>query len=209
MSDERAVTRPVVNVNEPLPDDPGVADRWALICGESLTDLMPSDERGEAWRAVPGGSPFNTALALARLGMPTSLLQPGFPRRPGQTGDRTVGAGGGGPELCAAHIAANDDWSHEEPPARKEVGRPPAVVHVDHWRASSSPQGSCRRATSGSTTSRRACDGRPSPGIGLHQTRLPTADTGCARERADWCRQALRESKVRGRICYVCLHVCD
>lgn len=120
MSDERAVTRPVVNVNEPLPDDPGVADRWALICGESLTDLMPSDERGEAWRAVPGGSPFNTALALARLGMPTSLLQPGFPRRPGQTGDRTVGAGGGGPELCAAHIAANDDWSHEEPPARKE-----------------------------------------------------------------------------------------
>ncbi|SEK24986.1 fructokinase [Stigmatella aurantiaca] len=45
-----------------------------ISCGEALIDLIPSPEDGNLFRAVPGGSPFNTALALARLGAPTAFL---------------------------------------------------------------------------------------------------------------------------------------
>jgi fructokinase len=46
-----------------------------LICGESLIDLFvtPSPS-GLATEAVAGGSPFNVAMALARLGRPTGFL---------------------------------------------------------------------------------------------------------------------------------------
>ncbi|MDQ1495285.1 MAG: fructokinase, partial [Actinomycetota bacterium] len=36
-----------------------------VVCGETLIDLVHVD--GELWRALPGGSPANTAVALARL----------------------------------------------------------------------------------------------------------------------------------------------
>jgi fructokinase len=39
--------------------------------GEALVDLV--DERG-ALRAIPGGGPFNTAIALGRLGVPVAYL---------------------------------------------------------------------------------------------------------------------------------------
>ncbi|MGJ3261786.1 MAG: carbohydrate kinase family protein [Salinarimonas sp.] len=41
-----------------------------LVCGEALIDLFVGDDDGTALaaRAVPGGSPFNVAIALARLG---------------------------------------------------------------------------------------------------------------------------------------------
>src|SRR5262244_4165035 len=48
-----------------------------LVCGEALYDLFlpDSDLRGvitiEAW---PGGSPFNVAIGLARLGQPVSFF---------------------------------------------------------------------------------------------------------------------------------------
>ena len=48
-----------------------------LVCGEALYDLFlpDSDLRGvitiEAW---PGGSPFNVAIGLARLGQAVSFL---------------------------------------------------------------------------------------------------------------------------------------
>ena len=45
-----------------------------LVCGEALVDLVPEDATATAWRALPGGSPFNTAVALARLGMPTEYV---------------------------------------------------------------------------------------------------------------------------------------
>ena len=42
------------------------------VCGEALVDLLPvSDTRYEA---RPGGSPANTAVALARLGVPVTML---------------------------------------------------------------------------------------------------------------------------------------
>lgn len=41
-----------------------------LVCGEALIDLFVGEDDGTALaaRAVPGGSPFNVAIALARLG---------------------------------------------------------------------------------------------------------------------------------------------
>lgn len=44
------------------------------VCGEALVDLVPSDPGGREYRALPGGSPANTAVALARLGVPTQML---------------------------------------------------------------------------------------------------------------------------------------
>lgn len=47
-----------------------------VVCGEALVDLVPqSGESGPGqWRAVPGGGPANTAVALSRLGAPAALL---------------------------------------------------------------------------------------------------------------------------------------
>ncbi|MFI6576267.1 carbohydrate kinase [Nocardiopsis sp. NPDC050513] len=44
-----------------------------LVCGEALVDLVPQPG-GDLWRAVPGGGPANTAVALARLGGRAALL---------------------------------------------------------------------------------------------------------------------------------------
>lgn len=50
-----------------------------VVCGEALIDLV-RDERSEAtsqesaWRALSGGGPMNTAVALARLGAHTEFL---------------------------------------------------------------------------------------------------------------------------------------
>jgi fructokinase len=43
-----------------------------VVCGETLIDLVHVE--GELWRALPGGSPANTAVALARLGTPAAML---------------------------------------------------------------------------------------------------------------------------------------
>jgi fructokinase len=42
-----------------------------LVCGEALIDVL---EDGGLTRQAPGGGPFNTARALARLGIPTAFL---------------------------------------------------------------------------------------------------------------------------------------
>lgn len=44
------------------------------VCGEALVDLVPTDDTAAMYAALPGGSPANTAVALARLGLPTLLL---------------------------------------------------------------------------------------------------------------------------------------
>jgi fructokinase len=49
-------------------------DSSVIVCGEALVDLMPDDDTGGRWRAMAGGSPFNTAVALARLQVPTQFL---------------------------------------------------------------------------------------------------------------------------------------
>jgi fructokinase len=43
-----------------------------VVCGEALIDRIHNDDGTQ--RAVPGGGPFNTARALARLGVPTAFL---------------------------------------------------------------------------------------------------------------------------------------
>ena len=42
------------------------------VCGEALVDLLPTGTT--TYEAKPGGSPANTAVALARLGIPVTLL---------------------------------------------------------------------------------------------------------------------------------------
>jgi len=44
-----------------------------VVAGEALIDLVAVDRDG-GYRAVPGGSPANTAVAVARLGQPTAML---------------------------------------------------------------------------------------------------------------------------------------
>lgn len=43
-----------------------------VVCGEALIDMIPNGDGTQ--RASPGGGPFNTARALARLGVPTAFL---------------------------------------------------------------------------------------------------------------------------------------
>lgn len=44
------------------------------VCGEALVDLVPGEDGARSWQALPGGSPFNTAVALARLRVPTQFI---------------------------------------------------------------------------------------------------------------------------------------
>ena len=43
-----------------------------LSMGEALVDVLPAD--GGLWRPVPGGSSYNVALALGRLGAPAAFV---------------------------------------------------------------------------------------------------------------------------------------
>lgn len=43
-----------------------------VVCGEALIDMIQNGDGTR--RATPGGGPFNTARALARLGVPTAFL---------------------------------------------------------------------------------------------------------------------------------------
>lgn len=47
-----------------------------LVCGEALMDLFPAADTGARHlvEAVPGGSPFNTAIGLARLGAASAFF---------------------------------------------------------------------------------------------------------------------------------------
>jgi fructokinase len=45
-----------------------------LISGEALIDLIPDPIKSGAYDAVLGGSPFNVAIGLARLGSPTTFV---------------------------------------------------------------------------------------------------------------------------------------
>ena len=45
-----------------------------LVCGEALVDLVPDPVDSKRFVSRPGGSPANTAVALARLGTSVSML---------------------------------------------------------------------------------------------------------------------------------------
>ena len=48
-------------------------DPRIVVLGEALIDLVRGDGAGLAFRGFPGGSPFNVAIAAARLGVPTAF----------------------------------------------------------------------------------------------------------------------------------------
>lgn len=45
-----------------------------LISGEALVDLIPDPEKDGRYDAVRGGSPYNVAIGLGRLGAPTAFV---------------------------------------------------------------------------------------------------------------------------------------
>jgi fructokinase len=45
-----------------------------ICCGEALIDMVPSGKGGNSFLARTGGSPYNTAIAAARLGSRTRFL---------------------------------------------------------------------------------------------------------------------------------------
>lgn len=45
--------------------------RMILCCGEALIDMVPD---GDGFRPCPGGSPYNSAIAIGRLGAPVAFL---------------------------------------------------------------------------------------------------------------------------------------
>lgn len=51
-------------------------DSRILCCGEAIVDMLPcqSADGHLAYRPVPGGAPFNTACALASIGIPTGFV---------------------------------------------------------------------------------------------------------------------------------------
>ena len=63
----------------------------AVVVGEALADIIVTDG---VERSVPGGSPLNVAVGLARLGVQTQLLA--------ELGDDAAG------DLVRAHLAASD-----------------------------------------------------------------------------------------------------
>jgi fructokinase len=73
------------------------------VIGEALVDLVPDGATGE-YRAIPGGSPLNVAVGLARLGNRTSLMARFADDRYGRLLRRTAAAEG--IDLSAAARAA-------------------------------------------------------------------------------------------------------
>jgi len=51
----------------------GMQDQTVTVIGEALIDLVPGDSPLE-FSATPGGSPYNVAIGLARLGQDTTLM---------------------------------------------------------------------------------------------------------------------------------------
>ena len=45
-----------------------------ICCGEALIDMVPSYDKGENFSPRPGGSPYNTAIAIGKLGVPVKFL---------------------------------------------------------------------------------------------------------------------------------------
>ena len=89
-----------------------------IVCGEALIDLVPSG--GDGFTAHPGGGPFNTAVALGRLGVPVGFLgrlsTDGFGRRlRAQLGESGVDLGwvASGDEPTALAVVGTDE--HGDP----------------------------------------------------------------------------------------------
>ena len=64
-----------------------------LVSGEALIDLIPDAVKDRSYDAALGGSPYNVAIGLARLGAPTAFVS-------------RISADGNG-ELLAAQLVEN------------------------------------------------------------------------------------------------------
>jgi fructokinase len=55
-------------------DPPVHGKPHVLVAGEALIDMVSFDGHPNVYRAIPGGSPFNVAIGLSRLNIPTGFL---------------------------------------------------------------------------------------------------------------------------------------
>ena len=55
-------------------DHPEHGSPRILVAGEALIDMVSLEEDSNTYRAMPGGSPFNVAIGLSRLNIPTGFL---------------------------------------------------------------------------------------------------------------------------------------
>jgi fructokinase len=76
-----------------------------LISGEALIDLIPDPIKANAYDAVLGGSPYNVAIGLSRLGAPTAFIS-------------RISADGNGEALAASLVANSVDLSYVARDAR-------------------------------------------------------------------------------------------
>jgi len=65
-----------------------------VVCGEALIDKIRTSEGTQ--RVTPGGGPFNTARALARLGVPTAGLAWSFSRWPARWSSSSIASADAG-----------------------------------------------------------------------------------------------------------------
>src|SRR5947209_17616564 len=68
--------RPCFSMQPTAPGDLGKGGgAMIVVCGEALVDMVPGQCDGErGYLPRPGGSPYNVAVGLARLGAPTGFL---------------------------------------------------------------------------------------------------------------------------------------
>jgi len=55
-------------------DQPKQVSPRILVAGEALIDMVSLEEDSNTYHAMPGGSPFNVAIGLSRLSIPTGFL---------------------------------------------------------------------------------------------------------------------------------------
>ncbi|MCK5584665.1 carbohydrate kinase [Candidatus Bipolaricaulota bacterium] len=55
-------------------DHPEHGSPRILVAGEALIDMVSVEDCQDTYRAIPGGSPFNIAIGLSRLNIPTGFL---------------------------------------------------------------------------------------------------------------------------------------
>jgi fructokinase len=108
----------------------GPGDNLILVGGEALYDLVPVGD--EELRSHPGGGPFNTARAIARLGAPVAYLGRLSTDRFGTTLRRMLADDG---VLLDAVVQTDDPTTL----ALAEVDRDGSAVYRFYERATSAP----------------------------------------------------------------------
>ncbi|WP_051950955.1 PfkB family carbohydrate kinase [Actinacidiphila yeochonensis] len=135
----------------------GASAAGAVVVGEALVDVLPGGPRGT--RELPGGSPANVALGLARLGRPVRfatrlgadrlgalvaghLRASGVELLPGSTDDGTTSTATAVLDASGAATYTFDlEWRLTERAARAVADSPPAHLHTGSIAAALPPGG--------------------------------------------------------------------